>query len=343
MKKGRLIKEWLGITLETYLLYNLLWFSIDYRDFHWDYLIDPLDVAYCVLFAFSSIVIMHLSLKRTLRHNKLSPHRVFLNGLLTFLLNILLAISFEIISNTYVWPAEGEDFWFSTYIMCIVASFVSIVHLLYNYTDIIKRQYEENISLTKSNLKAQLDPHFVLNSLSILAGLVEENPKRAEKFIICLSRIYRNVIYNLANDTIHISDAIRLAKDYTAILSERFPDSIDLVIEEFHIEQGEEIITMATQLLIENAVKHNRPSPDYPLVITVRRLDDYLEFTNNIIPDSSPEQEGQEHSGIGLANLIERYQIECGKKPILSTFVKDGNKYYSAIIPIIRRNERIDN
>ncbi|MGM9767411.1 MAG: histidine kinase, partial [Candidatus Cryptobacteroides sp.] len=266
MKKGRLIKEWLGITLETYLLYNLLWFSIDYRDFHWDYLIDSLDVAYCVLFAFSSIVIMHLSLKKTLRNNKLSPHRVFLNGLMTFLLNILLAISFEIISNTYVWPAEGKDFWFSTYIMCIVASFVSIVHLLYHYTEIIKRQSEENISLTKSNLKAQLDPHFVFNSLSILAGLVEENPKRAEQFIISFSRIYRNLIYNLSNDTIPVSDAIRLAKDYFAIMRERFLSAIDLVIEDFHIKKGEEILTMATQVLIENAIMHNRPSPEFPLV-----------------------------------------------------------------------------
>ncbi len=341
MKKGLLIKEWLGITLETYLLYNLLWLSIDYRDFHWSYLIDPLDVVYCVSFAFSSIVIMHLSLKKTLR-NKISPQRFFLNGLLTFLLNILLAIAFETISNTYVWPAEGEDFWFSTYIMCIVASFVSVVHLLYHYTGIIKQQYEENISLAKSNLKAQLDPHFVFNSMNILAGLVEEDPKRAEQFILSFSRIYRNVIYNLSNDTITISDAMRLAKDYVVIMNERFPSSIELIIEDLHIGNDEKIITMASQLIIENAVKHNRPSPECPLVIKIRRQDNYLEFTNNIITDNSQTIEKQESSGLGLNNLFQRYAIECKEKPVITTIDEDDNKYYSVKIPILKSNESIN-
>lgn len=341
MKKSRWFIEWFGVTVETYLLYNLLWFSVEHNDFHWNSLFDPMDIAYCVSFALSSITIMHISLKKTF-HGKLSSRRVFLNGLLTFLLNILLAIMFEALSNTYIWPSEGNEFWCSTYILCIVASVISIVHLLIHYTEIIKRQYEENISLAKSNLKAQLDPHFVFNSLNILAGLVEEDPKRAEQFILSFSRIYRNVIYNLANDTIPISDAMRLAKDYVVIMNERFPSSIELIIEDLHIGNDEKIITMASQLIIENAVKHNRPSPECPLVISIRRQDKYLEFINNIITDSSQTIEKQESSGLGLNNLFQRYAIECKEKPVITTIDEDDNKYYSVKIPILKSDESIN-
>lgn len=127
----------------------------------------------------------------------------------------------------FIYKPETDDFWGSLYIFCIVASFVAEFHVLREYTDIVIKQKEENLLLTKRLLKSQMDPHFVFNSLNILSGLIEEDSERAERFTVSLSRIYRYIINSLDKNIVPISEAMTFAKEYVSIMQTRYPSSID--------------------------------------------------------------------------------------------------------------------
>lgn len=127
----------------------------------------------------------------------------------------------------FIYKPETDDFWGSLYIFCIVASFVAEFHVLREYTDIVIKQKEENLLLTKRLLKSQMNPHFVFNSLNILSGLIEEDPEKAEQFTVSLSRIYRYIINSLDKDIVPISEAMTFAKEYVSIMQTRYPSSID--------------------------------------------------------------------------------------------------------------------
>lgn len=74
-------------------------------------------------------------------------------------------------------------------------------------------------------LKFQLNPHFIFNSMSILAGLIETNPKSAERFTLDMSRVYRYITRNIGADFVSVSEAVAFAKDYTTMLEMRFPNA----------------------------------------------------------------------------------------------------------------------
>lgn len=158
---------------------------------------------------------------------RITPNRLIINGFLTICLNLLIAVLYETFIAEFIYKPETDDFWGSLYIFCIVASFVAEFHVLREYTDIVIKQKEENLLLTKRLLKSQMDPHFVFNCLNILSGLIEEDSERAERFIISLSRIYRYIINSLDKDIVPISEAMAFAKEYVSIMQTRYPSSID--------------------------------------------------------------------------------------------------------------------
>ena len=83
---------------------------------------------------------------------------------------------------------------------------------------------------------------------------------------------------------------------------------------EFAIEDASlslELPQFALQLLVENAIKHNRVSVKSPLRIAISATDDSLQVSNNYQPKTSSSK----GYGIGLANLSKRYEL-LGKPPI---------------------------
>lgn len=276
-------------------------------------------------------------LKRTGLHG-LTPFRLALNGVLTLGLNLALALLHEFFSARLLWPAPSEEgFLYSVYIFSIVASIVSQFHIIRYYAKLALRQQSENLALTKAKLKSQLNPHFVFNSLNILAGLIEENPGEAERFTVSLSKIYRYIVNSLEKDVVPITEAMTVAKEYVSILQTRFPSSIDFRDGVLECRSEEKILTMSLQLLIENAVKHNCPSPERPLRISVFKRGDRLVVSNNLCDSDRCDMLGVRHDGIGLNNLTKRYLMECSKAPEISVAGGGDSRCFEVSLPIIRQ------
>ncbi len=162
-------------------------------------------------------------------------------------------------------------------------------------------------------LKNQLDPHFLFNSLNVLTSLIEEDPEQAQRFTTSLSKVYRYVLEQKDKDLVSVDEELQFAKTYVRLLKMRFEDSIVLDIPEKSTNPEARIVPLSLQLLLENAVKHNVVSAQRPLQIKVYEDNGMLVISNNL----QEKQVIKRDSGVGLANIRQRYDILTHRKVII--------------------------
>jgi hypothetical protein len=106
------------------------------------------------------------------------------------------------------------------------------------------------------NLSAQLNPHFLCNSLNSIKSLVIENPSVARRAIDLLSDLLRSSLYEKDKDLISIKEELSLVKDYIELEKMRFEERLQLEITLDNTLNKFKIPTLSIQLLVENAIKH---------------------------------------------------------------------------------------
>lgn len=153
-----------------------------------------------------------------------------------------------------------------------------------------------------TQLKQQLNPHFLFNNLNILDQLIEENPKSASKFLQNFAELYRYPLEKSNSKLVSLSEEVEFAKAYFSLMSEKYGESYLMEIDS-EIPSGK-VPPLTLQLLIENAVLHNFGSREQPVILSIK-MTDKIEVSNNRIPFAKPKHQG----GKGLQNLIEQYKL----------------------------------
>jgi LytS/YehU family sensor histidine kinase len=184
----------------------------------------------------------------------------------------------------------------------------------------------ERLKVQYQSLKDQLNPHFLFNSLNVLSNLVYENPDTANAFIEKLARVYRYVLDVQQEELVSLDREIAFAKSYLELQKIRFGDKLNYYVD-VAPDSSVFIPPLALQLLLENALKHNKATRDSPLQIDISRKDDVLEVNNNLQKrsDDAPP------SGIGLANIRERYRFFTE----IPVGIHQHNGTFSAVLPLI--------
>jgi sensor histidine kinase YesM len=186
---------------------------------------------------------------------------------------------------------------------------------------------EENLKYKYRNLKSQVNPHFLFNSLNTLSELVYDDAKKADDYIQKLSGIYRYVLENEEIDLISLKDELDFIRQYFNLQKVRDQDKIFLEID----VQGEsefKIIPVSLQLLVENVLKHNSMSREKPLVVKIFISGDYIVVSNTIQRKNTLENSTQ----MGLSNLKERVNLIVGRELI----VTEEKNQFIVKLPIIR-------
>lgn len=112
----------------------------------------------------------------------------------------------------------------------------------------------------------------MFNNFSILSELIVENRTLAERFLENLSSVYRYVIQNLKRDTVPVSEELDFLRSYLYLIGMRYENAISVDVDEQLERTDGRIPPVCLQLLVENAIKHNRLSVHQPLHIHVFRL-----------------------------------------------------------------------
>jgi hypothetical protein len=224
-------------------------------------------------------------------------------------LNIILWVFIEGNSIQVVFSGNNWGFYVIALIITVLVS--TVLHAIGFFKEAQRERKineslrEEKLKTELNALKAHIDPHFLFNSFNVLSGLIDENPERAQKFLAQLSSIYRYILESRQQHTNALEDELNFAKTYLELLKARFEDSIilDLAIKEEDLKK--QIPALSLQLLLENAVKHNRFDRNNPLRISISQENGHLVVYNN----RSDKIKMNDKRGMGLSNIEDRYKL----------------------------------
>ncbi len=187
-----------------------------------------------------------------------------------------------------------------------------------------KQQKENELKL----LRSQIDPHFLFNNLNTLDSLIDSDTQRAKEYINRLSLIYRYLIKTKDAEVMELAEEIQLAENYMFLIKTRFGNDYDFKIEKTTAIEDKFIPTGAIQALLENVVKHNKPTAGVSVKTVICVEENALKVSNtksNIIPKN-------ESFGIGIDNLKARYKLLSDKEVIIIS----TDKEFSVSIPVIK-------
>ena len=175
-------------------------------------------------------------------------------------------------------------------------------------------------------LENQLSPHFVFNNFSILADLIEVDPKRASTYLMNLSKVYRYTLSHLDHETVTLQEELAFLDRYLALLQQRFGEGIQVRIADDVAKTQGKLPPAALQMLIENAIKHNEHTTARPLVIDVTTNGLCISVSNKKQPITTGES-----THVGQHNIAERYRLLTDKKVVIRETADD----YCVKIPLI--------
>jgi two-component system LytT family sensor kinase len=115
-------------------------------------------------------------------------------------------------------------------------------------------------------LRAQVNPHFLFNSLNSIANLVVTNPEQAETMTLRLARVFRHVLANSARPLIPLHEEVDFLKTYLQIEEARFGSRLQVKIAVEPAVAMEQIPSLILQPIVENALKHGlgpKPGPGH--------------------------------------------------------------------------------
>jgi PAS domain S-box-containing protein len=194
-------------------------------------------------------------------------------------------------------------------------------------TQLINLQ-KENLQSQFDVLKQQVNPHFLFNSLNVLTSLIKLEPDLAEKFSEQLSKVYRYVLENKDNELVDLNTELNFLDAYIFLLNIRFVDKLKVNINIPEARRNDQIIPLAMQLLIENAIKHNIMSKSEPLAIDIFiDADNFLNIVNNL--QERPSQ--LVSTGVGLKNIQNRYLLLNNTEPVF----EKTNTHFIAKVPLV--------
>ena len=242
-----------------------------------------------------------------------------------FFLSVVYAFSGNVkwyIYWTYI-AGEHKDLWDSLVYwdpifltgLRLISIWILAYHLYHYYQkEVVTAQDNARLSIIAKqaqldNLSAQLNPHFLFNSLNSIKSLVIENPDTARRAIDLLSDLLRSSLYEKDTYLISIKEELALVKDYIELEKLRFEERLKLNInvpeELLHVK----IPTLSIQLLVENAIKHGI---DERINGGVVNLEILKEETQLFIQVQNPGKisELKTSEGLGLKNLQERLKIQ---------------------------------
>lgn len=217
----------------------------------------------------------------------------------------------------------------SLYIAMAISLFFSSIEFLKSYRNEAVRAEKlekEKINAQFESLKSQVNPHFLFNSLNALSSLIYEDKELAVKYVRQLSEVYRYVLDARSKDLVPLPEELDFLRSYLFLQKMRFGDNLTV---EIRLDQPNRqlIPPLTLQVLVENAIKHNEISSEFPLAVSIYQKKGKLVVENQVRPKTIIDK----GMGVGLKNIIARYRLFSDK----SIEITRENDLFRIRIPIL--------
>src|SRR5690606_21150842 len=169
---------------------------------------------------------------------------------------------------------------------------------------------KENVQLELDFLKAQINPHFLFNTLTnIQSFIINNEPDKSVKLLGRRSELMRFTLYETGKDLISVSKELEIIENYVSLEQSRWEDKADIRLTINGDDDGYCIPPCILLPLVENAFKHGVSNSIRKAFVTIDiRL---IEYALSMTIRNSVESNGQAdlHRGsVGLANVKKRLQ-----------------------------------
>ena len=222
----------------------------------------------------------------------------------------------------------------------VLLVFTTVISLIFMVNFAINMQREATAQRTRRhqaefrymNLKNQVNPHFLFNSLNVLDSIVQNGTREeASEYIQKMASLYRYLMNQEGKRLVSLTEELEFARTYRQLMQIRYPEGFVILDRLRPTDLVGYTVPCTLQLLVENAIKHNAISPEKPLVITATSDRQSITLTNNRIPKVTPVR----NTGIGLQYIRNQFRDIAGKE----IFITETDDTFAVTFPIIRESD----
>jgi two-component system LytT family sensor kinase len=158
-------------------------------------------------------------------------------------------------------------------------------------------------------LRAQINPHFLFNSLNTIADLIVTDPRKAEAMTVLLAKVFRHVLMHSDQQLTRVAEEMDFLRTYLRIEEVRFGPRLRVRMDVAPEVSEDEIPSLILQPVVENAIKHGLAPKvgDGQLSITADRHGEFLRLA---VEDdgvgAAAEVAPVKSSGVGLKIIADR-------------------------------------
>lgn len=207
------------------------------------------------------------------------------------------------------WMFVGRDLVMMIFVACLSTA----VRLSLRWRQTEERLIEAEQQKTDAelkNLKNQMNPHFLLNTLNNIYALIAFNSEKAQEAVQELSRLLRYILYENQTDLVSLEKELDFINNYVSLMRIRVSRSVEICLK---LDPGPKLILISPLIfisLIENAFKHGiSPTEESFISISIQGQQDgrvCCEIMNSNHPKSTADKSG---SGIGLEQVRRRLEL----------------------------------
>jgi tetratricopeptide (TPR) repeat protein len=202
-------------------------------------------------------------------------------------------------------------------IALLIVSILAGIIFFYRSNQVKIKQLQREAEMAQTLLRAQMNPHFVFNAMSVIQSYIYENDTvNSSKFLVNFSRLMRLILENSPKEFIPLDTEVEILKKYLETQKLRFGDRFiyEIEVEDGILSEYAVIPPMITQPFIENAIEHGQlhTIENGYIRICFRRSGKLLEviIEDNGIGRAGSEQnkKSNEHKSMAMGITRERIQ-----------------------------------
>jgi hypothetical protein len=185
------------------------------------------------------------------------------------------------------------------------------------------------------SLRAQLDPHFLFNSLNSVAALIGNDTAAARQMCFLMAQFFRKSLTLGREQAIPLAEEIALAETFLAIERVRFGERLRSRFDIADDVRNVSVPPLMLQPLVENAVHHGVAHliEGGEVNVRARRREGFVELVveNPCDPDRPPSRS----TGVGLVNVRSRVETLCGHRASVDVDASESSFRVSILLPAV--------
>jgi sensor histidine kinase YesM len=202
---------------------------------------------------------------------------------------------------------------------------IGLISLLGSYVELRWQQNKQQQVIDRAQLtalKAQIEPHFLFNSLNTIASKIKDDPDKAEELILKLSDILRYLFQNAAQEVIPLKEEINFLKKYIDLMQARYDNRLEVKWHQTLNDTEIRVPVLLLQPLVENALSHawSEKSDRLLIKIVVKEKTDSIVLTveDNGMGIEANRLKSLPVNGHALANINGRLKLLYKQKDLLT-------------------------